>query len=110
SLGTGTRLTLRVRGTSAMVEEVLGASERVTNYELIEDEDALVARVVLKADDREALIAELVRADIGIRLVEETMSELEQIFLELTRAASNPTTRQQMAEAGGRSVRREVRA
>jgi len=105
SFGEGTRLTLRLRGSKSLVEETLAGSELVDSYELLDDDDLVVARVVLHRDEREALVRELVRAEIGIRLVEETMSELEQIFLELTRASSSPTIRRTLAKEDGQRGR-----
>lgn len=105
SFGEGTRLTLQLRGGKSLVEETLAGSELVDSYELLEDGEDLVARVVLHRDEREALVRELVRAEVGIRLVEETMSELEQIFLELTRASSSPTIRRTLAKEDGQRGR-----
>lgn len=110
SFGEGTRLTLRVRGNRANIEDRLGAFDAVTNYELIEDGDLLEVRVTLRSDEREQLIADLVRADVGIRSVEDTVSELEQIFLELTRTVSNPTVQNDLAMSRGRSSSKEIRA
>jgi len=94
SLGEGVRLTLRLRGRRSLIEETLAGSALVESYELLDDApEIVVARLRLLRDEREALVRELVASEIGIRAIEETVSELEQIFLELTREASSPTMR-----------------
>jgi ABC-2 type transport system ATP-binding protein len=91
ALGEGTRLTLVLRGRVVAVEEVLSSSSHVDSYEVAATEDELVqARVTLHGDAREDLVAELVGAGIGVRAVQDAVSELEQIFLELTRQGGNP--------------------
>jgi ABC-2 type transport system ATP-binding protein len=98
ALGEGTRLTLVVRGKVANCEDVLGKSDIVDGYEVEpmaaktgSDETDLVAlSVTLKGDKREQLVRELVMAGLGVRSVQDSMGELEQIFLELTRAATAP--------------------
>jgi ABC-2 type transport system ATP-binding protein len=90
ALGEGTRLTMVLRGRMAAVEEVLSSSSHVHNYELGTAEGELVeTKVTLNADAREALVAELVGAGVGVRTVQDAVSELEQIFLELTRQGGN---------------------
>ena len=89
SLGDGDRLTIVVRGKEAAVEEHLTEAEAVSNYELKTLKDGTVeARLTLTGDDRESLVASLVEGGFGVRSVQETVSELEQIFLELTRAGT----------------------
>jgi ABC-2 type transport system ATP-binding protein len=92
SLGTGTRLALVVRGKAALCEELLGKSELVDGYELAPQDDGelIDALVTLKGDKREELVRELVVAGVGVRSVQDAMGELEQIFLQLTRAAGAP--------------------
>jgi len=92
SLGEGTRLTIVVRGKPALCEEVLGKSDVVDGYEVapVTQPDLVELSVTLKGDKREELVRELVQAGLGIRSVQDAMGELEQIFLELTRAASAP--------------------
>ncbi|HWB77702.1 MAG TPA: ABC transporter ATP-binding protein [Nannocystaceae bacterium] len=92
SLGTGTRLSLVVRGKASLVEELLGKSELVDGYELAAQNDGelLGLEVTLKGDKREELVRELVTGGIGVRSVQDAMGELEQIFLQLTRAAGAP--------------------
>jgi ABC-2 type transport system ATP-binding protein len=91
ALGDATRLTLVLRGRVAAIEEVLSSSALVESYEITAGEDDLVdAHVSLHGDAREELVAELVGAGIGVRTVHDAVSELEQIFLELTRQGGNP--------------------
>jgi ABC-2 type transport system ATP-binding protein len=89
TLGEGERITIELRGKPAAIEEHLGGSDLVSNYELTARKGGTVeARLTLTGDDREALVASLVEAGFGVRSVTETVSELEQIFLELTRAGT----------------------
>ncbi len=88
-LAAGPRLDVVVRGKLALFEEVLGKSENVANYELAADGDFVKAVVTLVADNREQLIRELVDAGLGIRSIQDVAGELEQIFLELTRAGGS---------------------
>jgi ABC-2 type transport system ATP-binding protein len=92
SLGTGTRLSLVLRGKVALCEELLGKSELVDGYEVAAQDDAELVgvEVTLKADKREELVRELVIGGVGVRSVQDAMGELEQIFLQLTRAAGAP--------------------
>jgi ABC-2 type transport system ATP-binding protein len=86
ALGEGTRLTLMLRGRTGAVEEALAKSDLVEGYEVADKSDGLVeAHVTLVGDVREKLVADLVGAGIGVRAVQDAVSELEQIFLELTR-------------------------
>lgn len=92
SLGNGTRLSLVVRGKASLCEELLGKSELVDGYELAAQNDGELVglEVTLKGDKREELVRELVVGGIGVRSVQDAMGELEQIFLQLTRAAGAP--------------------
>jgi len=92
SLGTGTRLSVTVRGKPAMCEELLGKSDLVDGYELAPQEggDLVDIDVTLKGDKREQFVRELVDGGLGVRAVQDAMGELEQIFLQLTRVAGAP--------------------
>ncbi len=90
SLGDGTRLAVVVRGKLGACEELLGTSELVDGYELTEAGELVTANVTLRGDSREAFVKQLVSAGLGVRQVQDSMGELEQIFLELTRAAGAP--------------------
>jgi ABC-2 type transport system ATP-binding protein len=86
ALGSGARLTMTLNGRTSAIEEALSASEHVEGYEIGETADGFVmARLTLVGDSREALVASLVKAGVGVRAVQDAMSELEQKFLELTR-------------------------
>lgn len=104
SLGDGTRLTVVLRGKLAACEDVFGKSEMVDGYELAADGELVTASVTLKSDTREAFVRELVEAGLGVREIQDAMGELEQIFLELTRAAGAP------AALESKQIRREVDA
>ncbi|MBC8066885.1 MAG: ABC transporter ATP-binding protein [Deltaproteobacteria bacterium] len=94
ALGKGTRLSLVVRGSVPQCEELLGASELVDGYELapqqVGDTELVGIEVSLRGDEREQLVRELVDGGLGVRSVQDAMGELEQIFLQLTRAAVAP--------------------
>lgn len=93
TLGEGFRVTFRLRARRSQIEETLAASEDVEGYELVEVEgsDHIDAHVMLRGDGREALVRQLVEAGVGVRGIEDAVSELEQIFLELTRAGGTST-------------------
>ena len=82
-------LHLTLRGTAAAVQGLLSGHPAVASCTVAAaagGEAGLVrATVALHQDDREALIAALVAGGVGVRLVAEETSELEQIFLNLTR-------------------------
>jgi hypothetical protein len=61
------------RGVTAVKAE--GHAEGVGRYE-----------VQLAEDAREALVAAVVRAGFGLRAMEDAQDELEEIFMDLTRA------------------------
>ena len=82
----GLGVDLLVLGELARVQEALSRHELVASAACKARDTGLVeARVVLKEDRREALIAALVAQGFGIRRVEDTRGELETIFLDLTR-------------------------
>jgi ABC-2 type transport system ATP-binding protein len=90
SLGDGARLAVVVRGKLGACEELLGKSELVDGYELTANGELVDIAVTLRGDKREAFVKELVDAGLGVRQIQDSMGELEQIFLELTRAAGAP--------------------
>ena len=91
TLGKGTHLSLVVRGEREVLEEGLDGSDIVSKYRLAERSDGYVnLDVTLSADEREALVAALVAAGIGIRSMQDAVSELERVFLELTREGRAP--------------------
>ncbi len=90
SLGDGARLAVVVRGKLGACEELLGKSELVDGYELNASGELVEIAVTLRGDKREAFVKELVDAGLGVRQIQDSMGELEQIFLELTRAAGAP--------------------
>lgn len=80
----GTRLTLSLRGTNAQVEQTLKSLPAVQNFNLTEEMGTIKAQIYLLGDEREALVAALVGAGLGIRRMVEDETELEQVFLGLT--------------------------
>ena len=81
----GARLVLEVRASAQQLEQALGGLASVHSHTITEDEDGLItANVVLSVDEREQLVAALVGAGIGVRRIDESESELEEIFLNLT--------------------------
>ena len=104
TLSGGVRITLTLRGSQSLIEEVLSGADEVENYELAtKDGGLLEARVRLTDDHREELVKRLVMAEVGVRNVEDAVSELEQIFLELTREGSE-------AQLSGRIAQSEDKA
>lgn len=85
--GSGGSVTLTLRGTVAAVKEALSSSEAVTDFEVGEDEGLVRADVTLAKDERarDELVAHIVAAGLGVFGVQDTVSELEQAFLQLTR-------------------------
>lgn len=84
----GTRLTVTVRGTPERVAVALAKVPTVLRHDVREEGDGLRLHVALAADDREALVAALVAEGVGLRRLVEDESELEQIFLGLTKEAT----------------------
>jgi ABC-2 type transport system ATP-binding protein len=84
--GSGTRLTLIVRGTWEQVEAGLAGVPGLTAHDEREESPGVWRlHATLSGDDREALVASLVRAGVGLRRMVEDETELETIFLGLTR-------------------------
>lgn len=84
-LKTGLKVDLAVIGERAALEAALKRSSVVGTFSCqVRDNGVVEARVVLSADRREQLVAELVGAGFGIRSVHDTRGELEEIFLGLT--------------------------
>ncbi|MEN9784882.1 MAG: hypothetical protein RLZZ299_146 [Pseudomonadota bacterium] len=83
--GGAVRLTAVLRGARAAIEGAL-ADASVTGSELRDDGDGTWrVHVALSGDTREALVARWVAAGVGIRRLVEDETELETIFLGLTR-------------------------
>ena len=101
-VGEGTRLRLLLRGTKPAVKRTFEAAGVVDNHSFSPtDGDTLDVTVELTGDHREALVAALVEAGIGVRGVADAVSELEQIFLEFTRteAVDGPAPTRPKAKA-----------
>jgi ABC-2 type transport system ATP-binding protein len=93
-IGQGTRLKLVLRAERADIEKVLADEELVASHSFEPDHPGRgdagknhALDVELTGDHREDLIKRLVAADIGVRSVMDSVSELEQIFLTRTAAA-----------------------
>ena len=85
----GIELELTLRGDPADIRSAAESVSGVESVNVIPGESGLVvATIRLNTDAREALIAALVGAGVGVRLVSETRSELERIFLNLTRGTA----------------------
>ena len=83
--GAGTGLRLGLRGGHKDIAKLLDNSAVVSTADVETAGDVVMADVTLSGDHREQLIAELVAGGVGIRSVADSVSELEQIFLEFTR-------------------------
>jgi ABC-2 type transport system ATP-binding protein len=85
----GARLTLIVRGHPDKVEAaLLEVATRISHDKREEGDGNWRVHIALAADDREALVASLVKHGVGVRRMVEDETELEQIFLGLTKEAS----------------------
>lgn len=85
----GGRLALELRGSADAVRASLGAFPAASNVNVSagDDEGVVKATLSLAADEREALVRHLVSTNIGLRKLDTAESELEEIFLNLTREA-----------------------
>lgn len=94
--GTEAELSVRVGGTTRLHIEVRGAEDAFMEWLAGRDEikhssaqsagEGLAAALIEIQDDaREALLAELIGAGFGLRVVEPASDELEEIFLGLTK-------------------------
>lgn len=80
------RVVVVVRGATGEVESLLDSCDFVSGHEVLGSDAGLVrVRVSLAGDDREKLVKAVVSAGLGLRLLEEAESELENVFLGLTR-------------------------
>lgn len=87
-VGEGKRVKLLLRADEDAIGKALEDLDIVDGHEIQSSEGDVHGVVVdLTGDHREALVKRLVEADIGIRAVQDAMSELEQIFLSQTAAA-----------------------
>jgi ABC-2 type transport system ATP-binding protein len=78
-------LRVELRMAAEAFDGMVGGLEMVKSVAVLRAEgDLLTARVDLTGDHREAFVAALVQAGVGVRRVEDAESELEDIFLELT--------------------------
>ncbi len=78
------RMGLTVRGTEDAVRAVLTAQNATVRSLTIAD-GVVEAEVDLPTDSREAMVAALVGAGLGVRRVEDALDELEETFMDLTR-------------------------
>jgi ABC-2 type transport system ATP-binding protein len=87
--GTGVDLELTLRGDAQRIHSLLSGLASVETFELTSGEGGTVqATVRLLSDEREALVVALVGAGVGVRQIGESHSELERIFLNLTRVTA----------------------
>ena len=85
----GARLTLIVRGNPSRIEDAMKSLLTCTKYDMREEGDGLWRlHVALSADHREGLVEALVKHQVGLRRLVEDETELEQIFLGLTKEAT----------------------
>ena len=84
----GGRLSLELRGDAEAVRAALQSFGGLKSFETNDPFNGLVrATAVMDDDKREALVAHLVGAGIGVREITDAEAELEQIFLDLTENA-----------------------
>lgn len=85
----GARLTLIVRGTESQIADGLRNAPAVIRHDVKPEGDGhFRLHISQQGDEREALVAALVAAGVGIRKMTEDESELENIFLGLTKEAT----------------------
>jgi ABC-2 type transport system ATP-binding protein len=80
----GTRLTLSLRGDRGALEAALRTIAAIQRYDLHEEGSFWRVHVSMAGDEREALVAALVGAGLGLRRLSEDETELENVFLGLT--------------------------
>jgi ABC-2 type transport system ATP-binding protein len=86
--GTGTRLSFTLRGDVDVIKRCAGSVPSVLTIEATADDEGLVrAHVSFSHDDREGLVAAFVAAGVGIRGLSEDQTQLENVFLEITKEA-----------------------
>ena len=80
------RVKVALRGSKDVIDELLGSLEFVESFKRSSHKaDVTKATVVLLGDRREELVTAIVAAGIGLRNLEDGGSELENVFLGLTR-------------------------
>ena len=85
-VSSGCSLSLSLRASREAVEAFLAGLEGVVESEIgAEAEGCIELSLVLGTDTREALVEALVKAGLGLRRMEDTKDELEEIFDELIR-------------------------
>lgn len=90
---TGLHVDVLIRGAVADLEAALKKSPLVASFNAGSDhahrgEGLAEARIVLREDRREDLVAALVAAGLRVRRIDDTRGELEEIFLGLTQEES----------------------
>ena len=84
----GTQLTLVLRGNGDDVEAILRKVTTLRSFKAVNEAEGLVrVHLTLADDQRETVVAALVAAGVGIRKLMEDESELETMFLALTKEA-----------------------
>jgi ABC-2 type transport system ATP-binding protein len=85
--GGSARISVVVRGAAATLATTLAGLSAVTGHTVDSESNGLVhASIDLGDDCREAVVAALVGAGMGIRRIEDTEGELEHIFLDITKS------------------------
>jgi ABC-2 type transport system ATP-binding protein len=84
--GGSARISVVVRGAAATLATTLAGLSAVTGHTVDSESNGLVhASIDLGDDCREAVVAALVGAGMGIRRIEDTEGELEHLFLDITK-------------------------
>ena len=103
------RVRVTLRGEQTAVEELLGSLEFVESYDFTSTKGEIAkANVVLAGDTREEFAAAVVAAGLGLRQLEDGGSELENVFLGLTKeGAVSGATRDNGADGTPNDTRQE---
>lgn len=84
-IGGAIRLDMSLRGEKEAIERVFDEHSAVQKWEFETAEDGIHEYIVtLAEDERESVVGELVGADIGLRRLDASESELEKAFLGVT--------------------------
>lgn len=103
------RVKVTLRGGKSAIKELLGSLEFIESHKVTADDgDITKATIVLAGDRREELVGAIVAAGLGLRQLEDGGSELESVFLGLTKdGAVSGSTRDDGVDGNTAQARQE---